>query len=152
MGTAAITSRSRRPAVARGATGGAWRPVLRQFGRVRLAMFVGALALGFSSELALKLAGVSLGDVSISAGAAIVAVNMSLAMVGWVWRQPQLPLRRAAEIAASLAFATAFAIALYQARAITAEAVLVVQQLVMLPSMFGVMLWRADSWGEGLGG
>ena len=122
------------------------RAVLRQFGRVRLAMFVGALALGFGSELALNLAGASLADVSISAGAAIVAANMVIPMLVWSQRRARLPLARAAEIAASVAFATLVAIALYAGGTISAEAVLVVQQLVMLPSMLGVMVWRADAY------
>ena len=144
--TTLVTPTARRSAATRARTGGEWRGVLRRFGRVRLAMFIGAVALGSGLELALKLFGATGTDVSISVGAALVAFNMIVPMLVWSRRKARLPLARAAEIAASVVLATGVAIALHDAAAISSEAVLVVQQLMMLPAMLGAMLWRADSY------
>jgi hypothetical protein len=145
MGTAFVSTSGGGRAVRR-RTGNEWRAVARHFGRIRLTMFVGAIALGFATELALALVGATLREVSISSAAIIVAANMTVPMLVWTQWTRRTPLARALEIAASVGVATAAAIALYDIGAIPSEAVLVVQQVVMLPAMFGTMLWRAESY------
>jgi hypothetical protein len=113
------------------------------FGEMVLAMVLGMVVLGGAVEGGLALVGTSLSDAPASISAAVMAVNMTLPMVGWM-RYRGHPAQHNVEMAASMVVPTAIAIGLHWLGAIASDGVMVIQHVVMIPAMLGVMLWRYD--------
>jgi FtsH-binding integral membrane protein len=107
------------------------------------AMGLGMLVLGGAVAGVLALAGTSLSDAPASVHAAVMGVNMTVPMVWWMHYRGH-PARHNLEMAASMLIPTAGVIALYWLGAITADSVMAIQHVVMIPAMVGVMLWRYD--------
>jgi hypothetical protein len=112
-------------------------------GEMLVAMVAGMVVLGAAVEGALALAGTSLGDAPVSAGAAVMAFDMTAAMVWWM-RFRGHPARHSAEMAASMVVPTAVVVVLHRSGILAADAVLAAQHVVMVPAMVAVMLWRHD--------
>jgi hypothetical protein len=108
-----------------------------------IAMLLGMLVLGGAIEGVLQVAGTSLSDAPTSVSAAVMAVNMTVPMVGWMHYRGHSP-QDSIEMAGAMVVPTLIAIALYWLGSISAHGVMVVQHVVMIPAMVGVMLWRYD--------
>jgi hypothetical protein len=135
----AVTSQAIQPA----ATTRSRRRFALHVGEMFIAMIAGMLVLGGVVELALSIGGASLHDAPPAAAAAVMGVNMTIPMVWWMRRRGHGS-RDNAEMAGSMLVPTAMAIALHWIGAISADSVMVIQHVVMIPAMVGVMLLRYD--------
>ncbi len=122
----------------------AWRRFGRHFGEMLLAMLLGMAILGGAVAGVLAVAGTSVNDAAAWVRAGVMAATMTLPMVWWMQRRGHAP-ARSAEMAAAMIVPTLAAIALFEIGVLgSADALLTVQHVVMLPAMLGVMLWRFD--------
>jgi hypothetical protein len=112
-------------------------------GEMLLAMLLGMLVLGGAVEGALQIVGTSLSAAPTSVSAAVMAVTMTVPMVGWMHYRGHR-VRDSVEMAGSMVVPTALAIGLYWLGSISAHGVMLVQHVVMIPAMVGVMLWRYE--------
>jgi hypothetical protein len=119
------------------------RAFLLHLGEMLLAMAVGMVVLGGAIEGVLRLAGSTSGDAPASVQAAVMAFDMTAAMVWWM-RFRGHPRQHNVEMAASMVVPSALAIGLHWTGLLAPGAVMVVQHELMIPAMVGVMLWRYD--------
>jgi hypothetical protein len=138
----AITQQTTGPAAA-ARNPSARRTWLLHLGEMMVAMVAGMVVLGGALEGALALIGASLSDASATVAATVMAFNMTAPMVWWM-RYRGHPARHSAEMAASMVVPTAFVIALHWLGVVSADAVLLIQHVVMVPAMVAVMLWRYE--------
>jgi len=108
-----------------------------------IAMLLGMLVLGGAIEGVLQVIGTSLSDAPTSISAAVMAVTMTVPMVGWMHHRGH-SVQDSVEMAGAMVGPTALAIALYWLGSISAHGVMLVQHVVMIPAMVGVMLWRYE--------
>jgi hypothetical protein len=121
----------------------------RHYAEMLVAMFVGMAALGMPASMALSEAGVSSSELSNDAPALLLlgmAVTMTAPMVAWMrYRGHGWPASN--EMAASMFIPTFGVIALLAAGVVTdAGALLMIEHVVMLPSMLAAMLLRRDEY------
>ena len=124
----------------------------RHYAEMVAAMVIGMVALGMPAEAALQAMGSGASDLERDAPALLLlgmATFMTVPMVGWMMYRGHT--RRAnAEMAASMFVPTFGVIALLAAGIVTdAGALLVIQHVVMLPSMLLAMLLRRDEYTHG---
>ena len=125
------------------------RHFIRHYAEMVTAMVVGMVVLGLPAELLLQAAGSGADELERSAPAVLllgIAVIMTVPMVGWMAYRGHG--RRAnAEMAASMLVPGVGVIALLAAGVVTDVGDLIVlEHVVMLPSMLGVMLLRRDEY------
>jgi hypothetical protein len=108
-----------------------------------VAMLLGMLVLGGAIEGVLQVLGTSLSDAPTSVSAAVMAVTMTVPMVGWMHYRGHSP-QQSLEMAGAMVVPTGIAIVLYWLGSISAHGVMIVQHVVMIPAMVGVMLWRYE--------
>jgi hypothetical protein len=120
---------------------GSKRAFARHFGEMLLAMLLGMLVLGGLAELAFALSGSSLSDQPGGTQVMLMAFNMTVPMVLWMRHRGHAAARNV-EMALSMIVPSVAAAALAWAGAIGTGAALGIQHAVMIPAMFGVMLWR----------
>jgi hypothetical protein len=111
------------------------------------AMGLGMAAFGLLLALALRPFGTSMGDAPVAVMALVMAVEMTVPMVGWMHFRHRMAPARSAEMAASMLVPSLLAVALHRAGALGETGVMVVQHAVMVPAMLGVMLWQREAYG-----
>lgn len=129
---------TRRPETRRGPKRFAWH-----LAEMLIAMLLGMLVLGGAIEGVLQVAGTSLTNAPTAVSAGVMAVTMTVPMVGWMHYRGH-SVQDSIEMAGAMVVPTLIAIALYWLGSISAHGVMVVQHVVMIPAMVGVMLWRYD--------
>jgi hypothetical protein len=135
--------RAAQPAAAAGAR---WSFFARHFGEMLLAMMLGMAVLGGLLSAGLALAGTKLAAGPAWLQAFSMAVAMTLPMVWWMQRRGHSR-ARSAEMAGAMIVPTAGAVALHRIGVLeSADAVLTVQHVAMIPGMLAVMLWRVDDY------
>ena len=121
-----------------------WRHFGRHFGEMLIAMMLGMAVLGGAVAGILALAGPGLGDTAARTQGAVMAATMTVPMVWWMQRRGHAA-ARSAEMAGAMIVPTLAAIALYEVGVLgSADGLLTVQHVAMIPAMVGVMLWRFD--------
>ena len=138
-------------AVAQPAVGRArWIRFGRHLGEMVIAMLLGMAVLGGAVAGVLAVAGSSLDESAAWVRASVMAATMTIPMVWWMQRRGH-PARRSAEMAAAMIVPTLAAIALYDLGVLaSADALLAVQHVVMIPAMVGVMLWRFEHYARAI--
>lgn len=122
-----------------------WR-FARHYGVMLVLMFAGMAVLGGLAELMLMPFGQSMNEAAPPVMASVMAVTMTVPMVGWMHLRHRMPVARSVEMTASMVVPTVLAVVLHALAMIGSDAVLVVQHLVMLPAMLAVMVWRYDAY------
>ena len=123
-----------------------WSVFGRHFGEMLLAMMLGMAVLGGLLAAALAVVGTRLADGPAWLQAMSMAVAMTLPMVWWMRRRGHSR-ARSAEMAGAMILPTAAAVALHSIGVLdTADEVLTVQHVAMIPSMLAVMIWRMDDY------
>ena len=125
------------------------RHFIRHYAEMVLAMVLGMVVLGVPAELTLDAAGVGMTELENDAPAVMLggmAVIMTVPMAAWMAYRGHS--RRAnAEMAASMLVPGLGVIALLAAGVATdVDGLMMLEHVVMLPSMLGVMLWRRDEY------
>ena len=119
---------------------------IRHYIEMVVVMFAGMIVLGLPGEAALKALGSGTSELRDDAPAVVflgMAATMTIPMVAWM-RYRGHPMSRTAEMASSMLVPTTLVIALFGLGAVSADAVPVIQHVVMIPAMVAVMLWRYD--------
>ena len=126
-----------------------WRRFGRHLAEMVIAMMLGMAVLGGAVAGVLAVAGTSLADSAAWIQAAVMAATMTAPMLWWMQRRGH-GASRSAEMAGAMIVPTLAAIALYDVGVLgSADALLTVQHVVMIPAMVGVMLWRFDHYARG---
>ena len=125
------------------------RHFIRHYAEMVLAMVLGVVVLGIPAEMLLQAAGSGADDLERNAPAVLLlgmAVIMTVPMVAWMAYRGHG--RRAnAEMAASMLVPGVGVVGLLAAGVITdVGGLIVLEHVVMLPSMLGVMLLRRDEY------
>jgi hypothetical protein len=124
------------------------RTFIRHYIEMVVVMFVGMLVLGLPGEAALKAIGSGTSELRHDAPSLVflgMAATMTIPMVAWMryrghrWR-PTL------EMAASMVIPTLIAVALLAAGALSFEALMGFEHVVMLLGMLAAMLLRVDEY------
>ncbi len=123
----------------------------RHFAEMVVVMLLGMGVLEGLAALAFASAGSSLADQSGPLRVMLMGVNMTVPMVAWMAYRQHRP-RLNAEMAASMLAPSVAAATLAAAGVLGAGAALVLQHGVMVPAMFGVMLWRYEEYARPHGG
>jgi len=118
-----------------------WRAWSFHLAEMVIAMIAGMVVLGGALEGVLALAGTSLADASATVTASIMAFNMTAPMVWWM-RFRGHPARHNAEMAGSMIVPTALVLAVHWLGVVAGDSVLLIQHVVMIPTMVGLMLAR----------
>jgi hypothetical protein len=126
---------------------GSKQAFIRHFGEMLLAMFLGMVVLGGLAQLVFALADSSLSDQPGGLQVMLMGFNMTAPMVIWMNYRNHARARNA-EMAASMIVPTLAAVALAWGGALESAAALGVQHAVMIPAMFGVMLWRYQHYSQ----
>jgi flagellar biosynthetic protein FliP len=128
---------------------------VRHYLEMVAAMFIGMVALGMPASMALSQAGVSSSELSSDAPALLLlgmAVTMTAPMVAWM-RYRGHGWAASNEMAASMFIPTFGVIALLGVGLVEdTGALLVIEHVVMLPSMLVAMLLRRDEYSHGTHG
>ena len=120
-----------------------WRAWSFHLAEMMIAMFAGMAVLGFAVESVLTLLGASLSDAPAAVMASVMAFNMTAPMAWWM-RYRGHSARHNIEMSASMIVPTALVIVLHWLGAVTADSVLLIQHVVVIPAMVGVMLARFE--------
>jgi hypothetical protein len=123
------------------------RAFARHFGEMMLVMFIGMGVLGGLATLAFAAFGGSLSDQSGALRVALMGVYMTVPMVAWMSYRGHSGARNA-EMAWSMIAPTLAAAALAAAGLLSTDSAFAVQHAVMIPAMFGVMLWRYEDYAQ----
>jgi hypothetical protein len=118
-----------------------WRAWSFHLAEMMIAMFAGMAVLGFALEGLLSLVGASLSDAPAAVMASVMAFNMTAPMAWWMHHRGHAT-RHNLEMSASMIVPTALVIALHWLGAVSADSVVLIQHVVMIPAMVGLMLAR----------
>ena len=125
------------------------RHFIRHYVEMLVAMFAGMVVLGGPAMVALGAAGVTSAELQSDAPAALLlgmGVTMTVPMVGWM-RYRGHGWQPSNEMAASMMIPTAGVIGLLGAGLVTdIGSLLMIEHVVMLPSMLAAMLLRRDEY------
>jgi len=121
------------------------RAFVRHFIEMIAAMFVGMGVFGGLATAIFAAAGSSLTDQSVELRVLLMAVYMTIPMVGWM-RYRRHDWARTTEMAASMVVPSVVAAAIAWTGGLEAGAALGFQHATMIPAMLGVMLWRYDDY------
>jgi hypothetical protein len=124
------------------------RHLVRHYAEMVVAMFAGMFVLGIPAEGLLRLAGYSVTELQDNAPALSLlgmAFLMTVPMV-WLMRWRGHDWRPCWEMTASMFVPTFLVIALMGAGAMGYMTAMMLEHVIMLPSMLIVMLWRRDEY------
>ena len=125
------------------------RRFARHYGEMLVAMVLGMVVLGLPAMAALGAAGVSMSDLHYDVPALMLlgmAVTMTVPMVAWM-RHRGHGRRASAEMSASM-FLPAFGVValLWAGLVVDIDALMLIEHVVMLPSMLVAMLLRREEY------
>ena len=128
------------------------RHFARHYGEMLVAMVLGMVALGLPAMAALGAVGVSMSDLHYDVPALMLlgmAVIMTAPMVAWMRHRGHRP-RASAEMSASM-FLPAFGVValLWAGLVVDIDALMLIEHVVMLPSMLVAMLLRREEYSSG---
>jgi hypothetical protein len=129
------------------------RHFVRHYVEMLVAMFLGMVVLGMPALMSLSAAGVSSAELRSDAPALLLlgmGVTMTVPMVAWM-RHRGHGWRTSTEMAASMLIPSAGVIALLGAQLVEdIGSLLMIEHVVMLPSMLVAMLLRRDEYSGGM--